>query len=96
MKLTCRLVLFVAQTLYVSPDVIRLAGTGRSGREVDAAVLCSQVMRVDFFGSVIEALMAFAKEAGCYKVILDCGESNVAFYEKCGLTCKEVQMVGTP
>ncbi len=27
------------------------------------------------------------------KVILDCAESNVAFYEKCGLTRKEVQMV---
>lgn len=37
--------------------------------------------------------MEFAKGAGCYKVILDCGESNVAFYEKCGLTRKEVQMV---
>ena len=34
-----------------------------------------------------------AKEAGCYKVILDCAEANAAFYEKCGLTRKEVQMV---
>ena len=47
-------------------------------------------------GRVIEALMEFAKEAGCYKVILDCAESNVAFYEKCGLTRKEVQMVSRP
>ncbi len=31
---------------------------------------------------------------GCYKVILDCAEANVSFYEKCGLTRKEVQMVG--
>ena len=30
---------------------------------------------------------------GCYKVILDCAEANVPFYEKCGLTRKEVQMV---
>lgn len=43
---------------------------------------------------VIEALMTAAQEDfGCYKVILDCSESNVAFYEKCGLTKKEVQMV---
>ena len=47
-------------------------------------------------GRVIGALMKFAEEAGCYKVILDCGESNVAFYEKCGLTRKEVQMVSCP
>ena len=43
---------------------------------------------------VIDALVAHAKQAGCYKVILDCGEANVAFYEKCGLERKEVQMVG--
>ncbi|PRW18407.1 glucosamine 6-phosphate N-acetyltransferase [Chlorella sorokiniana] len=42
---------------------------------------------------VIEALMAAAQELGCYKVILDCSEENVPFYEKCGLTRKEVQMV---
>ena len=30
---------------------------------------------------------------GCYKVILDCSEDNVPFYNKCGLTKKEVQMV---
>ncbi len=37
--------------------------------------------------------MRVCKERGCYKVILDCAEHNVAFYEKCGLTKKEVQMV---
>ncbi len=42
---------------------------------------------------LIEAAADAAKAAGCYKVILDCSESNVAFYEKCGLTRKEVQMV---
>lgn len=42
---------------------------------------------------VIEALLIAAKDSGCYKVILDCAESNSAFYEKCGLTRKEVQMV---
>ena len=36
---------------------------------------------------------AALQEAGCYKVILDCSEENVPFYEKCGLTKKEVQMV---
>lgn len=42
---------------------------------------------------VIEALMAAAQDLGCYKVILDCSEDNVPFYEKCGLVRKEVQMV---
>jgi glucosamine-phosphate N-acetyltransferase len=42
---------------------------------------------------LINALCDAAQELGCYKVILDCSEANVPFYEKCGLTRKEVQMV---
>ncbi|GIL71506.1 hypothetical protein Vretifemale_2056 [Volvox reticuliferus] len=42
---------------------------------------------------LIQALIESAREAGCYKVILDCSEANSPFYEKCGLTRKEVQMV---
>lgn len=42
---------------------------------------------------VVEALITAAKDSGCYKVILDCSESNAPFYEKCGLIKKEIQMV---
>lgn len=36
------------------------------------------------FGRVlIDALTKLAERQGCYKVILDCDEKNVAFYEKC-------------
>ena len=42
---------------------------------------------------VIEALIEAAREAGCYKVILDCSTDNAAFYEKAGLVRKEIQMV---
>lgn len=42
---------------------------------------------------MIEALVALSRQYGCYKVILDCSEENAAFYEKCGLSRKGVQMV---
>lgn len=42
---------------------------------------------------VVAALFSAAREAGCYKIILDCSEDNVPFYERCGLARKEVQMV---
>lgn len=42
---------------------------------------------------LLAALTHAAKARGCYKVILDCSEANAAFYEKCGLVRKEVQMV---
>lgn len=41
---------------------------------------------------IIQALVQIAKENGCYKVILDCGDDNVPFYEKCGFVAKERQM----
>lgn len=41
---------------------------------------------------LIRALCHVAKEHSCYKVILDCAEGNVAFYERCGFIRKEVQM----
>lgn len=42
---------------------------------------------------IIEALTNIGRVEGCYKIILDCGEHNVQFYEKCGYKKKEVQMV---
>ncbi|CDO93628.1 unnamed protein product [Kluyveromyces dobzhanskii CBS 2104] len=41
---------------------------------------------------LIQYLYKLAKEYGCYKVILDCDESNVGFYEKCGLKRAGVEM----
>eukprot|EP00420_Gonyaulax_spinifera_P016766 CAMPEP_0197911752 /NCGR_PEP_ID=MMETSP1439-20131203/73432_1 /TAXON_ID=66791 /ORGANISM="Gonyaulax spinifera, Strain CCMP409" /LENGTH=182 /DNA_ID=CAMNT_0043533501 /DNA_START=62 /DNA_END=610 /DNA_ORIENTATION=+ len=46
-------------------------------------------------GLARELLLALAREAqraGCYKVILDCNEDNVAFYQKCGYRSCERQM----
>lgn len=46
------------------------------------------------FGKLLtEHLIERSKQLGCYKVMLDCSESNIAFYEKCGMTKKERQMV---
>jgi len=42
---------------------------------------------------VIETLKFIGKMTGCYKIILDCSNDNVKFYEKCGFKQKEVEMV---
>ena len=41
---------------------------------------------------MINHLTNVAKENGCYKVILDCDESNEKFYEKLGYQRKNIQM----
>ncbi|KAI8060224.1 acyl-CoA N-acyltransferase [Gongronella butleri] len=47
---------------------------------------------------IIQALKFIGAQRGCYKVILDCSEKNIPFYEKCGFKHKEYEMawyVGT-
>ncbi|GKT36090.1 Glucosamine 6-phosphate N-acetyltransferase like protein [Aduncisulcus paluster] len=42
--------------------------------------------------SLVHHLVGKARLLGCYKVILDCAEKNVKFYEKCGMKQKEKKM----
>lgn len=41
---------------------------------------------------IVDHAVHWSKQNGCYKVILDCAQKNVAFYEKCGFKTKELQM----
>ena len=59
------------------------AGVGTAG----AIIIFSLLHRV------VLALVQEAERAGCYKVMLDCEQGNIGFYEKCGFQQKEVQMV---
>jgi glucosamine-phosphate N-acetyltransferase len=42
--------------------------------------------------ALVSAALAFAREKNCYKVILDCSEKNVQFYEKIGFRRNEISM----
>ena len=42
---------------------------------------------------LIKLLIDNAKESDCYKVILDCDDQNIRFYESCGMRKKENEMV---
>ena len=41
---------------------------------------------------LINELVTISKKENCYKIILDCNEDNVKFYEKTGFFVKELQM----
>lgn len=41
---------------------------------------------------LVNYLSNVAKERGCYKVILNCSDKNVKFYNKCGFVIKEFEM----
>ena len=42
---------------------------------------------------IVNYLTNLAKENNCYKVILNCNDNNIGFYQKCGYQKKETQMV---
>jgi glucosamine-phosphate N-acetyltransferase len=39
--------------------------------------------------SIMEECIKYAKQRGCYKIILDCAEKNVPFYKRSGFYIKE-------
>lgn len=41
---------------------------------------------------IIEHLTKIAENKGCYKVVLNCSETNVDFYKKCGLRQNGISM----
>ncbi|KAI5453684.1 Glucosamine-phosphate N-acetyltransferase-like protein [Naganishia albida] len=77
-------------TLFVERKFLRNAGL--VGHIEDVSV--DPAMRGKNLGRrVIVALTEIAEKVGCYKTILDCNQDNIAFYEKCGFTHKEFEMV---
>lgn len=99
-----------ACTIFVAVEGVQVIGTitllierkfihggGRVGHIEDVAV------RKDFQGrgigrKLVEHAVEYAAEQDCYKVILDCSEDNVPFYERCGFRRHEIGMrkdVGT-
>ncbi|KAJ9103852.1 hypothetical protein QFC21_002314 [Naganishia friedmannii] len=77
-------------TLFVERKFLRNAG--KVGHIEDVAVDASR--RGKNLGKrIIVSLTAIAESVGCYKTILDCNEENIPFYQKCGFTHKEFEMV---
>jgi len=94
---------FIVVLIQISTDQIIGVGTlmverkfirnfGKVGHIEDIAV--SDKIRGKGLGKkVIEALTGVGEMLGCYKCILDCSKDNIGFYEKCGYTHKEYEMV---
>ncbi|KAG2220165.1 hypothetical protein INT45_013863 [Circinella minor] len=68
-----------------------LHNCGQSGHIEDVVV--SDTQRGKKLGKrLIDQLTYMAQVLGCYKVILNCKEHNIPFYEKCDLQVAQVQM----
>eukprot|EP01125_Pyxidicula_operculata_P020709 TRINITY_DN7725_c0_g1_i1.p1 TRINITY_DN7725_c0_g1~~TRINITY_DN7725_c0_g1_i1.p1 ORF type:complete len:170 (+),score=26.86 TRINITY_DN7725_c0_g1_i1:10-519(+) len=76
-------------TLLVEKKFIR--SNGLCGH-IEDVVVSKDERKKDFGKIIIDTLVKIAASTGCYKVILDCNESNIPFYSKCGFKQKEIQM----
>lgn len=82
-----------AGTLLVEQKFIR--SCGKAGHIEDIVVHDSQRGR-KLGLHIIDALKFIGVKLNCYKIILNCSETNIKFYEKCGLKLKDFQMVLYP
>lgn len=77
-------------SVFVEKKFIR--NCGKVGH-IEDVVVDSSARGMQLGKKVLGFLADHAHVTGCYKVILDCSGDNKTFYEKCGFTEKEVQMV---
>jgi len=68
-----------------------LRGFGTVGHIEDIAVDKTQQGK-KLGQRIIQALTHISENSGCYKTILNCSDSNIPFYEKCGYAKKENEM----
>ncbi len=76
-------------TLIVERKFIR--GGGLVGH-IEDVVTHKGFQRMGVGSSLINKAVEFAKSVGCYKIILNCNENNVPFYEKLGFKKHEIEM----
>lgn len=78
-----------ATTLLIEQKFIH--NGGRSGH-IEDVVTRKGFQGMGIGSSVVKKALEAAKEAGCYKIVLDCSEENVPFYEKLGFKKHGVEM----
>lgn len=76
-------------TLLIEQKFIRSCGLCG---HIEDVVVDSQQRGNNLGKLLIDALKELAIQKKCYKIILDCNEQNVPFYEKCGFTKTEFMM----
>ena len=64
---------------------------GRAGH-IEDVVTRREYEGIGVGSALVSAALAFAKEKNCYKVVLECSEKNVPFYEKNGFRRNEISM----
>jgi glucosamine-phosphate N-acetyltransferase len=66
--------------------------SGGKVAHIEDVAVKSEMQRQGIGREMMKAVDALARRMGCYKVILDCGDNNIGFYENCGYRLHEKMM----
>ena len=59
---------------------------------IEDVVVCNDARGTGLGQKIVQHCIDYARDAGCYKVILDCSNKNVPFYINCGMYLSENSM----
>lgn len=76
-------------TLLIEQKIIHNAGRVA---HIEDVVISKEYRKCGLGNFMVRQAIQEAEELGCYKVILDCDDRLISFYEKCGLKRKGTQM----
>lgn len=82
-------------TLIANGTLVEVADVYNDGKVtglIEDIVVLKRVQGFGFGFKIIQTLKDIARSKGCYKVELDCDESNEGFYKKCGLSKTTIEM----
>lgn len=82
-------IIFASITVLIEPKFIRNLSLVA---HIEDVVILNEFRGKGHGRAIVEHAVNYAKEQGCYKVILDCGEDKVPFYYKTGFVCNGSQM----
>jgi glucosamine-phosphate N-acetyltransferase len=77
-------------TLLAEPKLVH--SCGRAGHIEDVVVSADGYRGKQLGARLVQALHDVARHIGCYKIMLDCKETNAPFYAKLGYRASEVHM----
>ncbi|OMJ90513.1 hypothetical protein SteCoe_7102 [Stentor coeruleus] len=75
--------------LVTKPDIKR---NGKKLGFIEDIVVRKRLQGKGLGKKIIDTLLSIAREQRCYKVILDCGDNNEGFYNKCGFHFNAYEM----
>lgn len=76
-------------TIFIEPKLIHNL---KKVCHIEDIIVDTKYRKFGIGKQIIDKLVDYAKHHDCYKVILDCNDENVLFYEKCGFKKHGVEM----